>query len=219
MSFETSYSLAMAEKSARHGNYGIPVETLGRVGSDTAQELERKSTPWVDAYTGVQGGTNGTARPELWTKGDSFLCRRLGTTVRYDESKVYPSGNNVVVKTVGRYSSPLVQSELHKLKQTVMSEQYLMGEVDHVQDSLDLKRTEIVSLPKLKSVGANLTLDTNSRLEKLPSLKEVKGKVSVVAKNREEMNAYLQKLGITNDKNEPQIDIKRGIEFVMRSYI
>ncbi len=219
MPFESRYSLAMIEKSIRNGNEGVPASTLGRACSEREQELRRKKTPWTDAYTGVQGGTNGYDRPDVWTKGDSFLCRQIGTTVKYKESRVYPSGENKIEKTVGRYSSPLVQSKLCQLKHTLMSEQYLMGNVDYVEDSLDLHKTQITALPKLKSVGANLTLDTDSELQSLSGLKKVGGKVVVFARNKDEMNQYLQKLGITNDKNEPQIKIKNGIEFVMKSYI
>ncbi len=219
MSLESRYSLSMTEKSIRQGHYGIPVETLGQAYRDRAQELERKEIPWLDAYTGVQGGTNGTNRPEMWTEGDSFLRIKLGTKVKYNESKVYPSDKNLIEKTVGRYSSPLVQSKLRDYKKAVLSEQFLMGDVDYVEDSLDLRKTEIASLSKLKSVGANLTLDTNSILKSMPELKRVDGKVTVIAKNRDEMNQYLQKLGIVNDKNEPQIKIGKGIEFIMRSYI
>lgn len=219
MSFESKYSLAITEKSIKNGNYGVPVSTLSKVWSEREQELERRSTPWIDAYTGVQGGTNGQVRPDVWTKGDSFLCKQIGTTVKYKESRVYPSGENKIEKTVGRYSSPLVQSKLRQLKQTVMSEQYLMGDVDYVKDSLDLKKTEITTLPKLKSVGANLTLDADSKLNDLSALKNVGGKLVVIAKNKDDMNQFLQKLGITNDKNEPQIKIKNGIEFVMKNYV
>ena len=113
----------------------------------------------------------------------------------------------------------MVRSKLREVQSTVLSEQFLMGDVDYVSDSLDLRGTQIQILPKLKSVGANLTLDTHSNLKQLPNLKRVDGKVTVIAKNKEEMNDYLQKLGIYNDKNEPQIQIKKGVEFVMKNYI
>ena len=219
MTFDSRYSLAKLEESYRQGRCSIQADNLGEVKNEREQELDRKECPWLNSYSGPMGGTNETARPEMWTAGDSFLVRKTGTYVFYDESRVYPEGVNKVEKTVGRYSSPLVQSKLKDVHKTILSEQYLMGGVDHVSDSLDLRGTRIQSLPKLKSVGANLTLDTHSDLKQLPNLKSVKGKLTVIAKNKEEMNNYLQQLGIYNDKNEPQIQIGKGVEFVMKNYI
>lgn len=219
MSFDTRFSLAQLMSGDAQGKYGIKVDNIGKFSSERAQEIERCGTPWLDAYTGPQGGTNGEICPDMWTEGDTFLRTKLGTKVRYKEEKVYPSCKHVITKTVGRYSSPLVQSLLQRQKNAVLSEQYLMEDVDIVEDSLDLRKTEIVSLPKLKEVGGNLTLDTNSRLGKLPELKQVKGKITVIAKDKNDMNNYLRRLGLIDGYNQPRVSVGKGVELVMRSYI
>ncbi|MBR6164204.1 hypothetical protein IKQ26_10020 [bacterium] len=218
MSFETRYSLSQLMSGDAQGKYGIRVDNIGRFQTEKAEELERENTPWLNAYTGPQGGTNGEMCPDIWTEGDTFLRTKLGTKVRYKEEKVYPSCKHVITKTVGRYSSPLAQSLLQRQKKAVLSEQYLMEDVDIVEDSLDLRKTEIVSLPKLKEVGGNLTLDTNSRLGKLPELKQVKGKITVIAKNKDEMNDYLRRLGLIDGYGQPKVSVGKGVELFMRSY-
>jgi len=217
MSFDTRYSLAqlMGSQSDR----GIQVDQMGRFSREKAQEIERNNLPWLNSYTGVMGGVNGEECPDMWTVGDSFLRINLGTKVRYDEKRVYPSGENQITKTIGRYSAPLVQSLLKKHNDTLLSEQFLMEDVDIVEDSLDLRGTEIKSLPKLRTVGRNLTLDAHSQLEKMPSLKTIEGKLTVVAKNKEEMDSYLKKLQIIDENGKPKVNIKGNIEFVMKSYI
>lgn len=219
MSFETRYSLAQIEKSYRQGQNCVHADNMGTFADERRQELERKTIPWLNAYSGPQGGTNGETRPAVWTEGDSFLRKQIGTKVFYDERKVYPSGEHVILKTVGRYSSPLVQSKLHTQKKHALSEQFLMENVDYVDDSLDLRKTEITTLPKLQYVGGNLTLDTNSMLETMPALKIVKGKISVVAKDKEEMNNYLKSIGLMDKKNNLTVRAKGEPELVMRSYI
>ncbi len=213
MSFDTRFSLV------HQGKYGIKVDNMGKFQSEKAQEIERFNTPWLNAYTGPQGGTNGEICPDMWTEGDTFLRTKLGTKVKYNEKKVYPSCKHVITKTVGRYSSPLAQSLLQRQKDIVLSEQYLMENVDIVENSLDLRKTEIFSLPKLKEVGGNLTLDANSSLGKLPELKQVKGKITVIAKDKNDMNSYLRRLGLIDGYNQPRVSVGKGVELVMRSYI
>ena len=155
----------------------------------------------------------------MWTDGDTLLCKKAGTWVYYRENSGWGGGENTITKTIGRYSSPLIRTELKKSNNPLMTENDLLSDVDFVSDSCDLRGTTIEALPKLKSVGANLTLDTGSKLKSLPKLKEVKGKISVIAKNKDDMNNYLRMLGLTDGYNRPRIPVKNGIEFVMKSYI
>jgi len=84
MSFETRYSLAQLMSGDSQGKYGVKVDNIGRFQTEKAQELERENTPWLNAYTGPQGGTNGEICPDIWTEGDTFLRTKLGTKVMFN---------------------------------------------------------------------------------------------------------------------------------------
>ena len=157
---------------------------------------------------------NMPARTPQSTSPDSIL-RGMGYDVR--------SCRRNTGKAISRYSSTAVQDKMRRSGISDISENDILNKVIAVDDYCNLAKTNATEVPMLEIVNGNLTLDADSKLESLPKLRRA-GKITVVAKNKDEMYAYLRKLGILKDGLLAVTVMKsdknnKGIDFVMKSYI
>ena len=206
MSFDRRFSLAQLMQSG-YGK-GISADSIGEISSEQGQQIMRTKTPW-------QMKNSVTVMPEKWTEGDSFLAKTLGYKVEYIKDGW--GKRATYTKSLSRYTSPTVQQKLKQTSST-LTEGSLLKDVDIITDSLDLRGTSAISLPKLKSVWGNMTIDAGSSLKELGSLKNIAGKLTVIAKSKEDMQRYLELLGIMT-KDGLAVTIKDGIHFIMKNYV
>ncbi len=216
MSWNSKYSVNTLIEDINSGRYGNPDTGIcipSRHHNSLSEDIEALNDK-VRYY-------KGSRKFGTWTQADEFLMNRIGTKVNYEHIRNrwhdYPKE-----KIIGRYSSPLVRSELKKAQSALTEEDLLKG-VNKIEEACDFRGTTIKSLPDLNSIGGNLILDTNSQLEKLENLKHVEGKIRVVARDKNEMIEYLQKLGLGYEYhkdyywNEKEYYNQFGL--IMRDYI
>ncbi len=196
------------------GQDAIPSKSIGTVSNETYQS----KCPWRNCYRDSNGNLNGTNKPKNWSVVDTFVNSELGFKVQYESVYTPYSRGRAIEKKLNRYSAPLANRKI-KLTKSNIKEADIMKGVKVVQEDCNLSQTTLTSAPSLKRVGYNLTLDTSSALKSLKGLEEVGGKLCVIAKNKEEMNAFLIKLGLMTKDGALIPTVKKGLDFVMKTYL
>ncbi len=198
---ETTYSLNELFHKNRHGSASIANKSIQTLSSE-ADRLNMP--PW---YSSID-----QTKPNLWNSVDTFIVRQLGFRVRYDNSF------GKYKKSLDRFSSNLTNQKL-KLLKSKLSESDIIKNVNYISTDCNLVNTTLKSIPSLERVGCNLTVDATSSLKDLHNLKEIGGNLNVVAKNKEEMNEFLVKLGIMDKDGSFNTKIDGKISFIMKSYL
>ena len=198
---ETTYSLNELFHKNRHGSASIANKSIQTLSSE-ADRLNMP--PW---YSSID-----QTKPNLWNSVDTFIVRQLGFRVRYDNSF------GKYKKSLDRFSSNLTNQKL-KLLKSKLSESDIIKNVNYISTDCNLVNTTLKSIPSWERVGCNLTVYATSSLKDLHNLKEIGGNLNVVAKNKEEMNEFLVKLGIMDKDGSFNTKIDGKISFIMKSYL
>ena len=207
---DSTYARMLVSKNRGHGAH---TRSLGDIAAEDDAAEYNINSPWI--------GTS-QSRPIEYRETDDFLREEMGYRVFFENDRF--DRNDKKDRVLNRYSSEAVQDKLRKTRNNY-TEDEILSSVSKITGSCDLRKTTVKNIPLLKEVHGNLTLDASSPLESLDSLKYA-GRITVIAKNKEEMNAYLKKLGIINnnglanfDRRDVGGDNKSGIHFIMKSYI
>ena len=193
MNFDTQTALREYFHSHKNGQYGIQIDS------------KRPSALKGWEKMGLQ------SRPRVWKETDNFLCDQLGYSVKYE--KLFACEKGQYLKTISRYTSDTVKQELTKNPQMKnVTENELLKGANVIAESLNLRNTTATKLPDLQKVGDNLTIDASSKLKDLSGLKKVGGKITVLAKNPEEMKGFLEEIKLAPKlKEKAQLLIKNYV--------
>lgn len=203
--------------SRKSGDTGIKSRGLSQVSSDA---IRGELPAWVNPchYDYVQGVPK-QQKPAEWTSFDTFLSKKLGFRVNYEQERGFSlTKEKVVEKSISRYSSSLANQGIKRHKAD-FSEADLLKGINIVETDCDLKNTTVAALPDLKEVKCNLSLDASSPLKDLSNLKKIGGKLRVFAKNQEEMQAYLKQLGLMSKDGSLLASIGEKLTFVMKTHL
>ncbi len=193
-------SLGLIFKKNIHGQTSIPNKGLYSM----SHEAELYNMPAWERC--------GNKRMTKWTELDSFVASKMGFSINYERE--YPKKD---IKHMYRYSSNIANQVIKKNKLDI-NENDILKDVNIINTDCNLINTTLKSVPKLEKIGGNLLLDADSDLKDLTSLKEIGGKLTVAARNKEEMNKFLNKIGFMSSDGNVLIPIKKGISFIMKTY-
>ena len=209
MGFDSRFSLAKKTEVSHGYRSGILAKGIGEISGEADLARRMNATPWAPWARNIK---EAGASPKEWCAADDFLAKRFGTLVSYDKN--YARGTT---KKIGRFSSNGIQSLLKRTKSELGEFDLLKG-VNEIIDDCNLRGTSIETLTDLYRIGGNLTLDASSSIKNISGLKNI-GKLTVVAKNQEEMEAFLKKIGLMAQNGEMLAKIKNGVHFVMKNYL
>ncbi len=208
MGFDSRFSLAKKTEASHGYRSGILAKGIGEISGEADLARRMNTTPWAPWARNIK---EAGASPKEWCAADDFLTKKFGTLVSYDNFI------RETTKKIGRFSSNSIQSLLKRTK-SELSEFDLLKGVNEVIDDCNLRGTSIETLANLHRIGGNLTLDASSSIKNISGLKDI-GKLTVIAKNQEEMEAFLKKIGLMAQNGEMLAKIKNGVHFVMKNYL